>query len=97
MDEWLNGWIDGCTQQGPVVNILDTNGTERHLAQARAATNTRIPLMFDKLGGITRAVGPMYASGAVFATVSVRAPFAPIVEQLASKAIRDAFLHPEDP
>ena len=36
----------------------------------------------------------MYASGAVFATVSVRAPVAPKVEQLASKAIRDAFLHP---
>ena len=82
------------TQGGGCQNILDTNGTERHLAQARAATNTRIPLMFDKLGGITRAVGPMYASGAVFAAVSVRAPAAPKVEQLASKAIRDTFFAP---
>ena len=75
-------------------HILDTNGTERHLAQDRAATNTRNPRMCDKLGGIARAVGPTYTSGAAFATVSVRAPAAPKGEQLASNAIRDAFLHP---
>ena len=36
----------------------------------------------------------MYVSGVVLATVSVRAPVAPKVEQLASTASRDAFLHP---
>ena len=36
----------------------------------------------------------MYASGACFATISARAPFAPRVEQLASRSIRDAILHP---
>ena len=51
MDEWVNGWINGWMEQGPVVNILDTNGTERHLAQDRAATNSRNPLTCDKLGG----------------------------------------------
>ena len=41
----------GDTQKGPVVNMLDTNGTERHLAQDRAATSSRNPLICDKLGG----------------------------------------------
>ena len=36
----------------------------------------------------------MYASGICFATISARAPFAPRVEQLASRSIRDAILHP---
>ena len=36
----------------------------------------------------------MYASGVCFATISARAPFAPRVEQLASRSIRDAILHP---
>ena len=36
----------------------------------------------------------MYASGTCFATISTRAPFAPSVEQLASRSIRDAILHP---
>ena len=36
----------------------------------------------------------MYASGTCFATISARAPFAPRVEQLASRSIRDAILHP---
>ena len=36
----------------------------------------------------------MYASGTCFAIISARAPFAPRVEQLASRSIRDAILHP---
>ena len=36
----------------------------------------------------------MYASGICVATISARAPFAPRVEQLASRSIRDAILHP---
>ena len=36
----------------------------------------------------------MCASGAVSATVSVRAPVALKVEQFASQVIREAFLHP---
>ena len=36
----------------------------------------------------------MYASGVCVATISARAPFAPRVEQLASRSIRDAILHP---
>ena len=36
----------------------------------------------------------MYASGTCSATISARAPFAPRVEQLASRSIRDAMLHP---
>ena len=39
----------------------------------------------------------MYASGTCFATISARAPFAPRVEQLASRPIRDAILHPRGP
>ena len=39
----------------------------------------------------------MYASGTCFATISARAPFAPRVEQLASRSIRDAILYPRGP
>ena len=50
--------------------------------------------IFEKLGGIARPAGPIYAPGVCFATISARARFVPNVEESAARAVRDAFLHP---
>ena len=50
MDGWMDGRMEGW-KDGRMEDVLDTNGTERHLAQDRAATNSRNPLICDKLGG----------------------------------------------